>query len=77
VESRVKQGDHLSPTLFSLVIDTVLKKLDLRGNISTRLRQLSAYADDILLTARTKQSLLDTFQQLKNDSMEVGLTINE
>jgi hypothetical protein len=35
VESRVKQGDLLSPTLFSLVIDTVLKKLDLRGNIST------------------------------------------
>jgi len=35
VESGAKQGDPLSPTLFSLVIDTVLKKLDLRGNIST------------------------------------------
>ena len=35
VESGVKQGDPLSPTLFSLVIDTVLKKLDLWGNIST------------------------------------------
>jgi len=61
VESGVKQGDPLSPTLFSLVIDTVLKKLDLRGNISTRFRQLTAYADDILITARTKQSLIDTF----------------
>ena len=68
VESGVKQGDPLSPTLFSLVIDTILKKLDLRGNISTRLRQLTAYADDILITARTKQSLIDTFQQLKNNS---------
>jgi hypothetical protein len=36
-----------------------------------------AYADDILLTACTKQSLMDTFQQLKNNSLEVGLTINE
>jgi hypothetical protein len=36
-----------------------------------------AYADDILITARTKQSLMDTFQQLRNNSMEVGLTINE
>jgi len=34
VESGVKRGDPLSPTLFSLVIDTVLKKIDLRGNIS-------------------------------------------
>jgi hypothetical protein len=55
VQSGVKQGDPLSPTLFSLVIDTVLHKLDLSGNISTRLRQLAAYADDILIIARTKQ----------------------
>jgi len=59
------------------VIDTVLKERDLRGDISTRLRQLTAYADDILITARTRQSLIDTFQNLKNNSMEVGLIINE
>ena len=35
VERGVKQRDPLSPTLFSLVINTVLRKLDLRGNIST------------------------------------------
>ena len=42
---------------------------------ATRMR-LMAYAD-VLRTARTKQSLIDTFQQLKNNSMEVGLTFNE
>jgi len=77
VESGVKLGDPLSPTLFSLVIDTVLKKLDLRGYISTRLRQRTAYAEEILRIARTKQSPIDTFQKLKNKSMEVGLIINE
>jgi hypothetical protein len=50
VEIGVKQGDPLSATLFTVVIDNVLKKMDLIGNISTRLKQRSAYADDILIT---------------------------
>ena len=35
VDSGVKQGNPLSPTLLNLVIDTVLEQLDLRNNIST------------------------------------------
>jgi hypothetical protein len=54
VSTGVKQGNPLSATLFSIVIDDVLKQLELRGNISTRLKQRSAYADDILIPARTK-----------------------
>jgi hypothetical protein len=45
----VKQGDSLSPTLFNMVLDTVLTQLDMTGNISTRLKQLMAYADDIVI----------------------------
>ena len=33
VEIGVKQGDPLSATLFTVVIDSVLKQMDLRGNI--------------------------------------------
>jgi hypothetical protein len=54
ISTRVKQGDPLSATLFSIVIDDILKQLELRGNISTHLKQCSAYADDILITAQTK-----------------------
>jgi hypothetical protein len=50
----VKQGDSLSASLFILVIDEILKSLDVRGNISTRLKQCCAFADDILIIARTK-----------------------
>jgi len=43
----------LSATLFSIVIDDIVKQLELRGNISKRLKQCLAYANDILITART------------------------
>ena len=36
-----------------------------------------AYADDILILVRTKQSLTEALQQLKKSSIEVGLKINE
>jgi retron-type reverse transcriptase len=52
VKYGVKQGDPLSAALFSLVIDTVLKQMEQRGNITTRQKQCIAYADDILLTKK-------------------------
>ena len=66
VQTGVKQGDPLSATLFSIAMDAILKKLELRRNISTKLRQCTAYADDILITARTTQAMTDTFVKLKN-----------
>jgi len=51
ITTGVKQDDPLSATLFSIVIDYILKQLELRGTISTRLKQCSAYAGDILITA--------------------------
>jgi len=77
ITTRVKQGDPLSATLFSTVIDDILKQLELRVNISTRLKQCSAYADDIQITARTEQTMIDTFKKLKNISLQFGLIVNE
>jgi len=56
-------------------MDCILKKMELRGNISTRLRQCTAYAD-ILIGARTTQAMIDTFVKLKNESLKYGLTVN-
>jgi len=77
IVSGVKQGDPLSATLFSIVIDHILKQFDLRGNITTCIKQCSAYADDTLRTTRTMHAVKDTFQKLKEISIQVGLTINE
>jgi len=60
IATGVKQGELLSVTLFSVVIDDILKQLELRGNMSTRLKQCSVYANDILVTARTEQTMIDT-----------------
>jgi hypothetical protein len=73
----VKQGDPFSATLFSIVIDDILMQLELRGNISTHLKQCLANADDILITAQTKQTLIDNFEKLQNISSQFGLIVNE
>jgi len=65
VQTGVKQGDPLSAKFFIIAMDSILKKMELRGNISTRLRQCTAYADDILITVRTTQAMIDTFMKLK------------
>jgi len=73
----VKQGDPSSATLFSIVTDDILKQPELRGNISKRLTQCSAYADNISITARTEQTVIDNFKKLKNISLQFGLIVND
>jgi sorting nexin-29 len=72
----VRQGDPLSALLFSVVLNSIMDNLEVRGNISTRLKQICAYAADNLITARTKQVLIDTFCQLKSEAQKVGLRVN-
>jgi hypothetical protein len=50
--------------------------MELRGNISTRLKQCAAYADDIIITFRMAQAMIDTFVKLKNESLKYGLIVN-
>jgi len=75
VESEVKQGDPVTATLFSMVVDVILRQLDLRGNISTHLKQCLVYDGNILIT--TKQLLIDMFQKLTNQSILCGLIVNQ
>ena len=76
VNSGVRQGDPISATLFSIIIDSVIKKLEIRGNISVKSKQLCAYADDVLVVARTHHAMVETFNKLKKEAEEVGLIIN-
>jgi hypothetical protein len=57
-------------------MDVIISKLEAKGNISTRLKQISAYADDIII-GRTTNVMIDTPTKLKNEASKYGLLINE
>jgi len=73
----VRQGDPLYATIFNLMFDSVIKKLSLRGNVSLKLKQIVAYADDFALLARSLKALKEIFHELQNEATLVGLSINE
>ena len=58
------------------MLEAALLKIDLRGNISTRTKQLCAYADDVVKMARTQKALKETFITLRKEAEKLGLIIN-
>jgi hypothetical protein len=52
-----------------------MDNLEVRGNITTRLKQICAYAGDVIIGG-TKQSLTETFCKLKIEAQKVGLIVN-
>jgi len=77
INTGLRQGDTLSTLLFNLVLEGIIRKLDTRGNISTKLTQLCAYADDLVITARTPNALNETFLTLEKEARYAGLIVNQ
>ena len=48
-KTAVRQEDPLSALLFSVVLHSVIINLEIRGNITTRLKQICAYANAIII----------------------------
>jgi hypothetical protein len=77
ISSGVRQGDPLSAAIFNLILNSLIKKRNLRGDISLKLKQIVAYADDVALLARSPKALKEIFHKLQNEATLVGLNINE
>jgi sorting nexin-29 len=77
ISSGVRQGDPFSATTFNLMLDSVIKKLNLRGDVSLKLTQIVAYADDVALLGRSLKALEEIFHKLQNEATSVRLNINE
>ena len=79
IHNGVRQGDPLSPTLFSLFIDSLIKELkslnlglDIEGLILTVL----AYADDLVILSDTEEKLQKLMDCLTNWCAKWRLSIN-
>jgi len=68
INTGLRQGDALSTLLFNLVLEGIIRKLDTRGNISTKLTQLCAYADDLVIITRTPNALNEMFLTLEKEA---------
>ena len=67
----------MSVILFNLVLDYIIKKLDSRGTLSTKMVQISSYADDVNIITRNLKALEEALQELSNTAQAIGLIINQ
>jgi sorting nexin-29 len=72
----VRLGDGLFTTLFILALHYGVQKIDQRGTIFTKLSQICAYADDIVIVARTQKKLTEVYLDLAEEASKLGMEIN-
>lgn len=75
----VRQGDTISPKLFTLALEDVFKKLEWskKGiNIDGRYLNHLRFADDIVLISNNLEELREMLTELKTASEEIGLKMN-
>jgi hypothetical protein len=68
---------HKNPDQLIVQFEAVKINIDKTGNISTKMRQTCAYADDISIIARSRDALVETFNTLRRDAKKFGLKINQ
>ncbi|KAL4103343.1 hypothetical protein QTP88_018720 [Uroleucon formosanum] len=78
VNSGLRQGDALSPTLFNLGLEKVIREAyeDRRMEVIGE-ETILAYADDIVLLGNTREEISHSLSKLIEVSKNMGLCINE
>lgn len=74
----VRQGDVISPNLFSSTLEGVLRRTTLKGgiNIDGEKLQILAFADDIVLIAHSPKELEISMEKIKQNCQKIGLEIH-
>lgn len=79
VNRGVRQGDTISPKLFTLALENIFKSLqwETKGiNIDGSYLNHLRFADDIVLISNNRHELSDMVKQLNDASKKVGLKMN-
>jgi hypothetical protein len=48
-----------------------------RGTITSKMKQINAYADDVVITTRSKKAMEELLEAPNEKANEVGLSINK
>jgi len=78
VTNGLRQGCSLSPLLFIIFMDKIIKSARLRGNINIGGNVISslAYADDLVLMANSATDLQDSISDLEQGCIDFGMKIS-
>jgi len=81
VENGLRQGDALSPMLFNIALEYVVRAV-IESNIGVKIQEntevmIMAYVDDIMIVAESEANLKTTTADLIEKSKDMGLVINE
>ena len=79
VMKRVRQGEILSPVMFTAAVEEIFKRMNIEAGIKingVRLGNLR-FADDIILFAESEEKLEDMLEDLNNGGKRDGMKLNK
>ncbi|KAL4141519.1 hypothetical protein QTP88_004148 [Uroleucon formosanum] len=78
VQSGLKQGDAMSPILFNLTLEKVVRDIPINYEIEPNYKNIMlAYADDIVILGDIKDDIMEVTEKLIESSHRMNLVINE
>jgi len=80
VETDLRQGNTLSPILFNIALESVVRKVQ-KDSISLRIGEqnmvIVVYADNLIVMGETEDQVRNTAKKLKEEEKGIGLNVNK